>query len=858
MTRWTDERIPLWVPPVEGEALDSWIEAYARRLAVTGGEFTRFLGLSGTDPRFMVRRLTNAERDALARRTGLTPEALAAMTLDRFDGVTVAIDPDNRTMGRPPAWRHYGSRSRFCPVCLADSHGRWPLSWRLPWSFACVRHELLLCDYCPACGHHPPVSTLGRGRPSSPGVCLHATETGRAIRCGYPLAESPAPALRHDGAVLAAQLAVSREILGSSVAAEALTRGQELHVLARRALRGIHELPSVPSMVDAILDDCGGALPALAVRDEASDAHNTAVGTAVAVIATDRGHPACDEVFAWLLSTDRPRVPRSSYATSKISEWLPAGPRVVNRMLSAADSELTFIARLRYGTATSAPAWPDLSDEDVHRRASKLPAMIWPSWAFRLLPVETDAPIAGFRRACASLMLLPGTNWDYPQAASLLGNTSPKGNRRALDAAVALSEAETLVTTLPALAKAMDSHPVPINYARRRRLFSPDSVAFDHNAYQELCQRHGWRSHAPIRIQRLHWQLARLLLGAEPGAASRTPADHLAFRYRLHPDLHKLLHEQAAANLEAHGIDEPVSWEPPPAWITDPSLPPGPETINRSRLAQHAADGPEPAELAHLLGLDDARLLLAVETFGTTAPHPVQQQSPTPGRRTPRQGVLAPRSLQQLYQEQQLRQHQIAELAGCSISTVRRALDEAGIPLRRRRPAGHLKKTISRTWLEKEYHHKGRSSPDIARELGVRKDDVMRLVSKWGIPRHPTGQFTNPFASLDTDLSHAMNTVSRTKNCIQRLRHLTVTSRHRTLQDAAAELGVTWGTLNYQLKRIEETAGFTIIATGRSRPLTITEDGRRFLDEATRLLSLLDDHVHREPVTLPQRRETVR
>lgn len=842
MTQWTDGRIPLWVPPVEGEALDSWIEAYARRLAVTGGEFTRFLGLSGTDPRFMVRRLTNAERDALTRRTGLTPEALAAMTLDRFDGVIVAIDPDDRSMGRPPAWRHYGSRSRFCPACLADNHGRWPLSWRLPWSFACARHELLLCDYCPACGNPPPVSAPGRGRPSSPGVCLHATETGRAIRCGYPLTESPALVLRPDGAILAAQLAVSRDILDASAAAEARTRGQELYVLARRALRGIRELPSAPSVVNAILDDCGGTLPALAVRDEANDAHNTAVGTAVAVIATDRDHPACDEVFTWLLSTDRPRIPRSNYATSKISEWLPAGPRVVNRMLSAADSELTFIARLRYGTATPAPAWPDRSDEDVRHRASKLPAMIWPSWAFRLLPVETDAPVAGFRRACASLMLLPGTNWDYLPAASLMGNTSPKSNRRALDAAVTLSGAETLVTVLPELAKALDSHAVPIDYARRRRLFSPDSVAFDHNAYQELCQRHGWRSHAPIRIQRLHWQLARLLLGADPGAASRTPAGHLSFHYRLHPDLHDLLHAQAATNLQAHGIDEPVSWEPPPTWITDPSLPPGPETINRSQLAQHAANGPEPAELARLLDLDDARLLLAVETFGTTAPHPVQQQPPAPGRRTPRQGVLAPRSLQQLYQEQQLRQHQIAELAGCSISTVRHALDEAGIPIRRRRPAGHLEKTISRTWLEEEYHDKGRSSPDIARELGVRKDDVMRLASKWGIPRHSTSQFTNPFASLDTDLSPAMHAVSRTKNSIQRLHHLTVTSRHLTLQDAAAELGVTWGTLNYQLKRIEETVGFTIIDFGRSRPLTITEDGRRFLDEATRLLSLLDDH----------------
>ncbi|MFF1545093.1 LysR family transcriptional regulator [Streptomyces sp. NPDC058291] len=67
--------------------------------------------------------------------------------------------------------------------------------------------------------------------------------------------------------------------------------------------------------------------------------------------------------------------------------------------------------------------------------------------------------------------------------------------------------------------------------------------------------------------------------------------------------------------------------------------------------------------------------------------------------------------------------------------------------------------------------------------------------------------------------------VRSTKNSLQRLQHLTVISRHRTLQDAAAELGVTWGTLHYQLKRIEETVGFTIIGTGRSRPLTITEDG---------------------------------
>ena len=116
----------------------------------------------------------------------------------------------------------------------------------------------------------------------------------------------------------------------------------------------------------------------------------------------------------------------------------------------------------------------------------------------------------------------------------------------------------------------------------------------------------------------------------------------------------------------------------------------------------------------------------------------------------------------------------------------------------------------------------------------------MRLVKKWDIPRHPVGQFTNSFASLDAEMSPAMYRVSRTSNCVQRLRRLIIASRHRTLSGAAAEVGVSWGALNYQLKQIEETAGFTIIEVGRSLPLAVTAGGQVFLAEACRLLDLLD------------------
>ncbi|MHA5052504.1 TniQ family protein [Streptomyces sp. SD15] len=841
MTQWTDGRIPLWVPPADGEALDSWIEAYARRLTVSGAEFVRFIGLPHADPRFMVRRLSDTERHALASRTGLTPEALAAMTLDRCDGVMVTIDPDDRTMGRPPAWRHYGSRSRFCPACLADRHGRWQLSWRLPWSFACTRHNLLLRDYCPACGHPPPVSTPMRATPSAPGLCLHATGTGRPIRCGYPLVETPAPALPSDGMVIAAQVSVVRDILNASTDREALARSQELYALARRALRGIRHLPSAPSAAENILAECGGYPPSTALHDagdEGNDAHHTAVGAALAIIATDHSHPDCDEIFSWLRSTDRPQKPRFDYATRKIATWLPAGPRVVTRMLADADSELTLLSRLRYGTATPSPAWKDLSDDDVRRRASKLPSMIWPSWAYRLLPSTSDTQLAGVRRAYASMILLTGANLSYHQAASLLGNTSSRSNRNALHTALTSGGTDLLAALLPALARALDTHDVPIDYTRRRRLFTADTVAFDEDAYQAVCRRRGWRPRTPDRIKRLRWLLAQLLLGADPGPASRTPTLQLALRYELHPDLHALLHKQATMNLKAHGLDEPVLWEPPPGWFRDLRLPAGPENIDRNRLAELAADGPAPAELARQLNLDVAHLHLTLEALGVTAPKPARPRpSSTSSQQIPREGVLEPQRLRQLYLEQGLTQRRIAQLAGCNGSTVGQAISEAGIPLRQRRPARFLEEVVSRTWLETEYLGKGRSCPDIARELGVPKDSVMKLMNRWGIPHHPASQFTNVFASLDTDLSPAMQAVSRTKNCFQRLRLLLQLPGHRNLQAAADALDTKRNILDYQLKRVEEVAGFTVIE--RSRPLAATDRGKVFLAEAEALLNQL-------------------
>ncbi|WP_149828921.1 TniQ family protein [Streptomyces tailanensis] len=173
MTAWSDERIPIWVEPTEGEALDSWLEAYSRRLSTSMPEFVRFLGLPGTRLNRMLRCLTEHERQVLSRRTGLSSDRLTAMTLEPWDGLAVTIDRQTRRLIRPPLWRHSGNNTRYCPRCLEESNARWQLSWRLPWSFACTRHEMLLLDRCPKCGQPPMVHGYRRLRDIAPGTCLY-------------------------------------------------------------------------------------------------------------------------------------------------------------------------------------------------------------------------------------------------------------------------------------------------------------------------------------------------------------------------------------------------------------------------------------------------------------------------------------------------------------------------------------------------------------------------------------------------------------------------------------------------------------------------------------------------------------
>ncbi|TDT97275.1 hypothetical protein EDD99_5387 [Streptomyces sp. 846.5] len=413
------------------------------------------------------------------------------------------------------------------------------------------------------------------------------------------------------------------------------------------------------------------------------------------------------------------------------------------------------------------------------------------------------------------------------------------------------ADPQQIASTLTQLAWALDRFGSPIDYARRRRIFLADSIHLDQAALTEVCTRHGLRRHYHRRDALLSWILWSALLGSD----APTSRDHAAERhYRRHLPtcLKDFVHQQAEAHLHSAGVNEPVQWEPPAEWVIG-VLWPGidPAGVSQSRVNELATQAPGERELANNLGMTTDQLDLYCEAhdvdYPAPATHPTRYtpREPVPGpnrsiRRVPRTGDLAPDRLRQLYQDQGESLTQIAARTNCSTSTVSQVFREFGILTRLRRPPGTLERSVSRTWLEDEYIRKGRSSPDIARELGLAKSDILSLLHKWDIPRHPQLS-SNVFAALTLELSPAMTTLSRTPNILPRLRNIIRLPGHQSFQAAANALGVARGVLDHQLRQVEAATGITVI--DRSHPLSATDSGRRLIAEAERLLELLDEHT---------------
>jgi hypothetical protein len=210
--------IPIRLAPLPGEALDSWLEAYADLLHVTVRDIFTFAGASwdrdggrhDAGKPWLV-QLDEPDLAALSAATGIPAGALAGMTLARYQGTGLAEMTAPPGMRRTPRWWRQLSCSRYCPSCLAANGGRWMLAWRIPWAFACTGCQVLLADTCPDCGRrHRRTRT---GQPRHPGRCdltglplpPPRPPGATTFSCTSDPASTPAVALPAGGRVLAAQ-----------------------------------------------------------------------------------------------------------------------------------------------------------------------------------------------------------------------------------------------------------------------------------------------------------------------------------------------------------------------------------------------------------------------------------------------------------------------------------------------------------------------------------------------------------------------------------------------------------------------------------------------------------------------------
>jgi hypothetical protein len=168
--------------------------------------------------------------------TRLSEARVEQMLLSRYHGTTLdlsGVDPSHPTSLSRIAVRTwaYVVGSHACPDCVRELGGAWLVAWKLPWSFACVRHRRLLVDACPCCGRRLGAGMQdGRSAPTFrsrvpvPGRCGNPLPKGvagrgrTAVPCGQPIAEIGSETVEAYPRLLASQALVNTAIEGAPMA----------------------------------------------------------------------------------------------------------------------------------------------------------------------------------------------------------------------------------------------------------------------------------------------------------------------------------------------------------------------------------------------------------------------------------------------------------------------------------------------------------------------------------------------------------------------------------------------------------------------------------------------------------------
>lgn len=855
--------LPIRVAPIDGEALDSWLEAIAHRTYTAFGDVLSAVALTRhhevRTSAWMV-RLEPDQAATISEATGVSEATLHAMTMAHYAGRALRINPDTGTVSRAFPWGR-GIGSRFCPMCLDQTGGRWQLSWRLGWAFACTIHNCLLADTCPQCGAVQRRRTHVGDIIPQPGRCAHpATDAiGRApTRCHAGLTAAPVASFDTNHAVIYAQ-----RIVNAIIDTETPTFGiyrtapqprvnvlADIRAVAGRALAyaTAQELEAViPADLFAAYRDAvhqsplhagparTDAKPGLAARARAATA---AVGVVAALHAFDRPDVAsAGDALRWLVTSSRERglaVHPTNIGWGKRTSLVLAGAQLaaLGPMLNPSD-------QLRYRIDTPLPTHPTPGTTRTTALARRLPSMLWPAWS---LPLSIpNCHQRHLRPALSISLLLVNSRLNLDEAANLIDSPI---DGHAVSRVLQLLEKHdhwpNIRAGLTRMADCLADHDVPIDYQRRRRLdyrmLLPDTV------WAQICRDTATPGPRSIRGKIARCFLFERLSGLPADDAPIVVAD-VAFRGKvadfpqhLTPELAKALDGHANEFLTEQGIDrEPVTWTPPAGVLNGLVLPGAdPDTV-------------DVAELHGLIGVDGTKLNTAATRLHTSLDtvrylletHPAPRPTRSSGTQVARvhnrayrtaKAALPRERLVELYQRQRMSLREIAATVGVSRQIIASLARDYDLTLRE--PRQYARKTVDRDWLYDQYVTKRRALPDIAEEAGMSTANMARWAETHAIPMRgrggPSHSATLAAQRAVTEAPELIRPALAGVGGWERLQRFAAAARHPTLTIAAEELGVPQFTLVNQIRRIECELGMTLfIRAERGRPMELTEDGAR-------------------------------
>lgn len=691
--------LPIRVDPLDDESLDSWLEAYARRMHTTWGDVLTAVGINRGNPpnrgRTVHVALTPEQIASASYATGFAPHVLRALTLDSL--VPVA---DGGAL--PQAVQLPGSR--FCPLCLGERDGRWRLWWRLRWAFACPTHSCLLVDACPTCQRLQRIEPLPKDLVPDPALCTRrsSSASGRnPQRCPTRLADTAVLDLGADHPALTHQHMILNVLRNGTSAAGIYSDSpvptvqflRDLTAVGHRALR----YATQSDLRDRIPDDLGSSLPSADMGPtrsrrssppraltRASTAATVAAAACVAMpVLSCVDANGVGEQLHWLISSMRRRG--VSVSASNIGWGREVSQPLVGAQLVAIGPFLGPVDQLRYRCSSVSPRRVSTTLDVSHT----VPALMWPRWA-----LQFTCSGVGFDQLSSALsvaLLIVGSRASIAHACARLGAvTDDRAVSRVLQALCRRPDWNSRAASLSELADQLQAQPGPIDYRRRRELCSADLLP--DAQWREICSDTGTPVGRAVKArlyrcwlyQRLTGSPGRWCSHAVPGFAFASALADLP--RSLSPELLNALDAAGGDWLRTRGIsDEPLLWNPtvPDGLVTTP--------------ATSMDDDDGRLSVVHrLVAIDGLSLSVVATELGTSidAVRETLNQHPAPRHLSPtalravggstaraREALSRDRFVE-LYVERQLGLAAIGAMAGVSRQTVARLARDYGVAVR--------------------------------------------------------------------------------------------------------------------------------------------------------------------------------